>query len=73
MDEKIDEHVLHWFSHIERMKNDRIAKTVHVGECMGSRLVGQPQKRCIDFVNDCLKKSGLNVGQARRIMYGRNE
>ena len=41
-------------------------------ECVGSRL-GQPQKRWIDSMNNCLKKRWLNVGQARRMVYDRNE
>ena len=32
-DERIDEDVLWWFSHVERMENDRIAKSIYVGEC----------------------------------------
>ena len=28
VDERIDEGVLRWFSHVERMENDRIAKKV---------------------------------------------
>ena len=35
MDEKIDEGVLEWFGHVERMDNDRIAKRVYVGVCVG--------------------------------------
>ena len=46
---------------------------VYVGECVGSHLVGRQQKRWIDSVNDCLKKRGLNVQQARRMVYDRNE
>ena len=37
------------------MGNDRIAKRVHE-KCMGSRLVGQALKKCVDSVNDYLKK-----------------
>ena len=33
----VDESVLHWFRPIEKMENDRIAKRVYVGECVGSR------------------------------------
>ena len=55
------------------MENDRIAKRVYVEECMGSYIVGRPRKRCIDSVNECLKKRGLNVGQARRMVHDRNE
>ena len=57
--------------HVERMENDRIAKRVYVGECGGSRSVGRLQKRWIDTVKECLKKRGLDVRQARRLVYGR--
>ena len=36
VDERIDEGVLRWFGHMERKKNDTIAKRVYVGECAGS-------------------------------------
>ena len=41
VDERIDEGVLRWFGHVERMKNDRIAKCLYRGAC-GSRWVGKP-------------------------------
>ena len=54
--EKIDEGVLRWFGHVERMEKKRIAKRVYVGECAGSRSVGRVRKRWIDTVKDCLRK-----------------
>ena len=54
------------------MKNDRIANRVYVGECAGSRSVGRLQKRWIDTVKDCLKKKGLDVRQARRMVHDRS-
>ena len=42
IDERIDEGVVRWFGHVERMKRDRIAKRVYVGECVGSHSVGRP-------------------------------
>ena len=60
MDENIDEGVLHWFGHIERIENDRIAKNVHVWECGGSQSMRRPRKRWIDTMKDCLKKRGLD-------------
>ena len=39
VDERIDEAVLQWLGHVERMENDRIAKKIYVGECAGSRSV----------------------------------
>ena len=66
LDEKINEGMLQWFSHV-------VAKRVYVGECVGSRTVGRPQKRWIDTVKECLRKRGLDVSQARRMVQDRNE
>ena len=73
LDERIDESVLRWFGHVERMERDRIAKRVYVGECAGSRSVGRPRKRWIDTVKECLKKRGLDFRQAKRMVQDRNE
>ena len=51
--------------HVERMKNDRIAKRVYIWECAGSL-----QNRLIDTVKDYLKKRGLNVRHGRRMVHG---
>ena len=42
-------------------------------ECVGNHLVGRLQKRFIDSTNGCLRKRGLNVGQAGRMVYDMNE
>ena len=60
------------FGDVERMENDRIAKRVYVGEYAGSHSVGRPRKRWIDSVKDCLKKRGLDVSQARRMVHDRS-
>ena len=39
-------------------------------EGASSRSMGRPRKRWIHTVKDCLKKRGLDVGQARRMVYG---
>ena len=44
--ECIDESVLRWFSHVESIERDRIAKKVCVGEFTGSRAVGRPYRYC---------------------------
>ena len=44
VDERIKEDVLHWFSHVERMENDRIAKRLYVEEFAGSSSAVQPRK-----------------------------
>ena len=72
VDEKIVEGVLRWFGHVERMETDTIVKRVYVGECVGSPSVGRPRKRWIDTMKDCLKKRGLDVRQARRMVHDRS-
>ena len=44
VDERIEKDVLHWFSHVERMENDRIAKKLYAGEFAGSISSDQPRK-----------------------------
>ena len=66
--ERIDEGVLWWFGHVEK-----IAKRVFVGECVGSCSVGRPRKRWIDTWNKFLKKRGLDISQERRIFQDRSE
>ena len=61
-DEKIDEDVLPWFSHVEGLYR----------ECTGNRSVGRPRKRGIDTVKDCLRKKGLEVRQARRMVHNKS-
>ena len=68
LDERIDEGVLRWFGHVERMKKERIAKRVYVGECAGSLSLGRPRKRWIDTVKECFRKRGLEVRQERRMV-----
>ena len=46
---------------------------VYVGECAGSHSMGRLQKRWIDSVKECLRKRGLNVRQARRMVHDRSE
>ena len=58
VDERINEDVLWWFDHVERMEKARIAKIIYVRECAGSHSVGTQRKRWIDSVKDCLKRFG---------------
>ena len=72
VDEKMDEGVLQWFGHVERMEKDIIAKRVYVGEYAGSRSVVRRRKRWIDAVKDYLKKRGLDVRQAGIMVHNRS-
>ena len=71
LDERIYEGVLQWLSHVERMENDRIAKRVYIRDSAGNHSVCRSRKRWIDTVRDCLKKTSLDVRQARRLVHDR--
>ena len=58
---------------MKRMQKDRIAKIDYVGECAGSRSVSRLRKRWNDTVKECLRKSGLDVRKARRVLQDRSE
>ena len=73
LDERINEGMLQWFGHVERMENDRTAKRVYIGECTGSCSVVKLRKRWIDMVKDCLRKRGLDVRQAGKMVQNRCE
>ena len=66
MDERIED--LHWFSHVERMENDRITKSLYAGEFADAQWASHKRKRWIDTVMECKKKKifivGLNYVQA---------
>ena len=65
--------LMSWFGHMERMEIEKIAKRVYIGESTGSHAVGRPRRRLIDTVKDCLRKRGLDVKQARRMVQDRSE
>ena len=73
LDERINESVLRWFSHVERMERERITKNVSLGECAGSSSVGMLWKRWTDTVKECLRKIGLDVRKARRMVQDRSD
>ena len=58
---------------MERMEKGMIAKRVYVGESAGICSVGRLRKRWIDTMKECLKKRGLDVRQARRMVQDRSE
>ena len=55
-----------------RMENDRIAKKFYVGACVGSHSMGRLRKSWSNIIKNCLKKIGLDVKQARRMVHHRS-
>ena len=70
VDEKIDERFSGGLN--GRWKRTGLLRG-HVGECAGSRSMGRWQKRWIDTMKECLRKRGLDIRQARRVVQDRSE
>jgi len=71
MDELIDESVLRWYGHVERMGDERLVHRVYVSEGVGRRSVGRPRKRWKDNVWECVRKRGMSVNEAERMVHDR--
>ena len=67
VNERIGQSALQWFSHVERMENDRITKRVYVGVCAGCcsvSTVRRLRKRRIDTERVFKEKRfGCQVGK----------
>ena len=40
----MDQSILRWFGHVERMEDDRLARKVYESEMQGPRYGGRPRK-----------------------------
>ena len=57
--QKIDEQVLRWFGHVERMSNERIVKQVYESEYSGRRARGRPRRVWLDNVKEHVNDRAL--------------
>ena len=51
---------LSWLGHVERMTNERVAKTIYKWKPYETRLKGRPRVRWEDDVRNDLRKMGVN-------------
>ena len=58
---------------MERMEKDMTTKRIYLGEIAGSRSAGRPRKKWIDMVKECLRKRGVNIRQAKRMVQDRSK
>ena len=71
----IEEDVLHWFSYVERMENDKIAKRDYLRECVRSHSTGQLRKEEFDWYCEGMFKKGevwMSDKQGEWCMIGMN-
>ena len=65
MSDRVDQRVLRWYGHMERMGEERLVKKVWVAEVDGVRPRGRPRRRWMDGVEGALDARGLSVEQGR--------
>ena len=71
--ERVDESVLRWFGHVERMDEGRLTKRVWRGEVDGSRVRGRPRYGWTDGVRRALRARSVSLEEARARVRDRNE
>src|SRR5678815_2321686 len=73
VNERINESMLRWFGHVERMNGSRLVKRMYSGECVGNRPVGRPNKKWIESVKECLQERNVSLAEARRKVHDMRE
>ena len=71
--QRIDQGVLRWFGHIERMGDERMAKRMYESDVRGVRRRGRPRKCWMDGVKEVLARKCLNIQEAKVGVQDRNE
>ena len=71
--EKVDQSVLRWFGHVERMEEERLVKRVYQSDVMGVRRRGRPRRGWMDGVKEILGRKGLSIEDARECVQDRCE
>ena len=70
---RIDQRVLRWFGHLERMDESRLTRRVMTAEVSGGRVRGRPRIGWIEGMKVALGNRGMTVEATRRCARDRNE
>ena len=70
---RVDQRVLRWFGHVERMDEGRLARRVMMAEVGGGRVQGRPRFGWMEGVKVALSNRGMTVEAVRRCARDRNE
>ena len=71
--QRIDQGLLRWFGHVERMGDERLAKRVYDSNVRGVRRRGRPRKCWINGVKETLERKGLTIEEAKVSVQDRSE
>ena len=70
---RVDQRVLRWFGHVERIDEYRMARRVLMAEVSGRRVRGRPRLCWMDCVKVALGNRGMMVEAARQCAKERKE
>merc|ERR1711872_65064 len=71
--QRIDQGLLRWFGHAERMGDERLAKRVYDSNVRGMRRRGRPRKCWINGVRETLERNSLTIEEAKVSVQDRSE
>ena len=71
--QRIEQGVLRWFGHVEKMGDERMARRVYESDVGGVRRRGMLRKCWMDGVKEVLARKGLNIQEAKDSVRDRNE
>ena len=63
---RVDQRVLRWFGHVERMDESRLARRVMMAVVSGGRVQGRPRFSWMEAVKVVLGNRGMTVEAARQ-------
>ena len=70
---RVEKNVLRWFSHVERMDNERLLKKVMNAKVNGRSARGRPRFGWMDGVKRARNDKGMDVREANECARNRNE
>ena len=70
---RVDQRVLRWLGHMERMDENRLARRVMMAEVIGGRVRGRPRFGWMEGVKVALGNRGMTVEAGRRCARDRKE
>ena len=71
--QRIDQGVLRWFGHVERMRDERIAKRVYESDVRVVRRRGMPKKCWVVGLKEVLARKGLIIQETKVSLQDRKE
>ena len=70
---RIDQGMLRWFGHVERMGDEKMTKRAYESDVRGARRRGRPRKCWMDGVREVLAIKDLNIQEAKVSVQDRND